>query len=205
MCEIKKGVWLEMRAAAYCRVSTDKTDQLNSLETQKEFFAEYTRKEGLELVYLYADEGISGTKLKNRTEFLQMMQETRRDSFDIVFSEFTLTIMAATLEQEESANMSELVKFRKWMNLEKGRVPNFVYDYDKTNGDYFHLHINEAERTVIQQIYDWYMEDLISREELGLEQTILLCVNHTYRYGGIFKWYGERNYFAADCRCRYTV
>lgn len=28
----------EMNIAAYCRVSTDKEDQLNSLETQKEFF-----------------------------------------------------------------------------------------------------------------------------------------------------------------------
>lgn len=30
-----------MRIAAYCRVSTDKTDQLNSLEAQKKFFYEY--------------------------------------------------------------------------------------------------------------------------------------------------------------------
>ena len=32
-----------MNIAAYCRVSTDKSDQLNSLETQKEFFLEYTK------------------------------------------------------------------------------------------------------------------------------------------------------------------
>ena len=31
-----------MNIAAYCRVSTDKSDQLNSLETQKEFFLETT-------------------------------------------------------------------------------------------------------------------------------------------------------------------
>ena len=29
-----------MNIAAYCRVSTDKEDQLNSLEAQKEFFSE---------------------------------------------------------------------------------------------------------------------------------------------------------------------
>ena len=51
-----------MRIAAYCRVSTDKKDQLNSLKAQKEFFAEYTLRTGDELVKLYADEGISGTK-----------------------------------------------------------------------------------------------------------------------------------------------
>ena len=44
-----------MNIAAYCRVSTDKADQLNSLETQKEFFSEYTQRTGDTLVRLYAD------------------------------------------------------------------------------------------------------------------------------------------------------
>ena len=44
-----------MNIAAYCRVSTDKEDQLNSLEKQKEFFEEYAQKEGHTLVRLYAD------------------------------------------------------------------------------------------------------------------------------------------------------
>ena len=52
-----------MNIAAYCRVSTDKSDQLNSLETQKKFFAEFAEKNGHNMVRLYADEGISGTKL----------------------------------------------------------------------------------------------------------------------------------------------
>ena len=35
-----------MNVAAYCRVSTDKEDQLNSLEAQKKFFTEFTEKNG---------------------------------------------------------------------------------------------------------------------------------------------------------------
>lgn len=73
-----------MNIAAYCRVSTDKTDQLNSLEVQKEFFAEYTKRTGGTLVQLYADEGISGTKIKNRKEFLRMMSDAERGLFDLV-------------------------------------------------------------------------------------------------------------------------
>lgn len=46
-----------MNIAAYCRVSTDKEEQLNSLETQKEFFIEYTNRTGDTLIRLYADEG----------------------------------------------------------------------------------------------------------------------------------------------------
>lgn len=185
-----------MNIAAYCRVSTDKTDQINSLEAQKNFFTEYTEKNGHNLVRLYADEGISGTKTKNRREFLRLMKDAKQGLFEMVVvkdisrfarntvdllqnirtlkalgiettfltsnmtvlgqSEFVLTIFGA-LAQEESANTSKRVKFGKKMNAEKGRVPNFVYGYDKTIGDYFNLSINEKEAQVIRQIYNWYL------------------------------------------------
>ena len=184
-----------MNIAAYCRVSTDKEDQLNSLEAQKKFFAEYTKRTGDNLVRLYADEGLSGTKIKNRKEFLQMMSDAEHGIFDMVVvkdisrfarntvdllqnirklkslgietqfltanmtsmgnSEFVLTIFGA-LAQEESANTSKRVKFGKKMNAEKGRVPNIVYGYDKTIGDYFNLTINKEEADVIRQIFQWY-------------------------------------------------
>lgn len=73
-----------MNIAAYCRVSTEKEDQLNSLEAQKKFFAEYTARTGDNLVRLYADEGLSGTKIKNRKEFLQMMSDAELGVFDMV-------------------------------------------------------------------------------------------------------------------------
>ena len=187
-----------MNIAAYCRVSTDKSDQLNSLKAQKEFFSEYTKRTGDTLVRLYADEGISGTKIKNRKEFLHMMSDAEHGLFDMVVvkdisrfarntvdllqsvrklkslgietqfltanmtsmgnSEFVLTIFGA-LAQEESANTSKRVKFGKKMNAEKGRVPNIVYGYDKTIGDYFNLTINREEAKVVKQIYKWYTEE----------------------------------------------
>lgn len=73
-----------MNIAAYCRVSTDKEDQLNSLEAQKSFFTEYTQNSGHNLVKLYADEGISGTKIKNRTEFQRLMRDAQKGLFEMV-------------------------------------------------------------------------------------------------------------------------
>ena len=73
-------------------------------------------------------------------------------------SEFVLTIFGA-LAQEESANTSKRIKFGKKMNAEKGRVPNIVYGYDKTIGDYFNLSINENEAKTICQIFQWYTEE----------------------------------------------
>ena len=71
-------------------------------------------------------------------------------------SEFVLTIFGA-LAQEESANTSKRIKFGKKMNAEKGRVPNIVFGYDKTIGDYFNLSINENEAKAIRQIFQWYI------------------------------------------------
>ena len=187
-----------MRIAAYCRVSTDKEDQLNSLAVQKNFFVEYAEKNGHDLVRLYADEGISGTKIKRRKEFQQMMADAERGLFQMLVvkdisrmarntvdllqsvrrlkalgietvfltanmtsmgdSEFVLTVFGA-LAQEESRNTSKRVKFSKHINAEKGKVPNLVYGYDKTIGDYFNLKINEKEAAIIRQMYRWYVED----------------------------------------------
>ena len=59
-----------MNIAAYCRVSTDKADQLNSLEAQKDFFYEYTKRTGDTLIRLYADAaviiGLKTLRLKKR-------------------------------------------------------------------------------------------------------------------------------------------
>lgn len=145
-----------------------------------------------------ADEGLSGTKVKRRKQFQQMLADAEQGVFqllvvkdisrlarntvdllqsvrhlkalgiEVVFltanmtsmgdSEFILTVFGA-LAQEESANTSKRVKFGKRLNAEKGRVPNLVYGYDKTVGDYFNLTINREEASVVRQIYDWYIND----------------------------------------------
>ena len=73
-----------MKIAAYCRVSTDKKEQQESLQHQKEFFAEYARRNGHELVRLYADEGISGTSLKKREEFKRLLRDAGLGLFQLV-------------------------------------------------------------------------------------------------------------------------
>ncbi len=75
----------QIRAAAYCRVSTEKEDQLASLETQRKFFEDYTKLNNYTLVEIYADEGISGTKLKNRKAFNKMMSDAKKGKFEKVF------------------------------------------------------------------------------------------------------------------------
>ena len=73
-----------LRIAAYCRVSTEKDEQLDSLGNQKEFFREYAEKNGYSLVRLYADEGISGTSLRKREAFKALLRDAEEGAFDMV-------------------------------------------------------------------------------------------------------------------------
>lgn len=73
-----------MRYAAYCRVSTGSDEQLNSLINQKTFFEEYVHKRGDKLVKIYADRGLSGKSMQNRTEFLKMLEDSGKNLFDAV-------------------------------------------------------------------------------------------------------------------------
>lgn len=74
-----------VKVVAYCRVSTEKDDQLLSLQAQKDFFTEYALRNQLDLVALYADEGISGTKRRNRREFNRMMRDAELGKFQCVY------------------------------------------------------------------------------------------------------------------------
>ena len=197
-----------MKVVAYCRVSTSKDEQLDSLEAQQTFFNEYSKRNGYNLIKVYADEGKSGTKMRNRTELLRLLSDANNHSFDVVLikdvsrlarntldfltsirklkslgikvvfvnydqtssdsSEFMLTMLSA-IAQEESANISKRVKFGKKINAEKGRVPNFVYGYDKIPGDYFNLKLNESEANIVQQIFNMYAEKNMGENKIALE------------------------------------
>ena len=75
---------IPLRMAAYCRVSTQKQTQLDSLAHQRLFFASYARSNQLHLTHIYADAGISGRQMRNRTEFLHMLDDARAGAFDVL-------------------------------------------------------------------------------------------------------------------------
>jgi len=75
------------RVAAYCRVSTDKTDQANSLESQQRYFNEYINRNPLwELYDIYVDDGISGTNTKKRAAFNHMIDDAVNGKFDLIIT-----------------------------------------------------------------------------------------------------------------------
>ncbi len=69
---------------------------------------------------------------------------------------FTLNLMAM-LAENESQRISEKVKFGKQAGKEKGRVPNFVFGYDRI--DRYTLVPNPEESEWVRKIFDLYTEE----------------------------------------------
>lgn len=76
---------MNLRVADYGRVSTDKDDQLNSLENQVNYFNDMI--DGVKNwthVASYSDEGISGTQVYKREDFLRMIEDARLGKLDLI-------------------------------------------------------------------------------------------------------------------------
>ena len=95
-----------LRVAAYCRVSTDSDDQATSYASQIRSYTELiSQHEGWELVDIYADEAVSGTKTDKREDFNRLLADCRKGKVDRVlvksisrFSRNTKDCLAALRE-----------------------------------------------------------------------------------------------------------
>ena len=77
----------KVRVAAYARVSTEKDDQINSLEAQRRFFGEYIgQRPEWQLVGVFADAGLSGTSTSRRPEFTRMTELARAGGIDLILT-----------------------------------------------------------------------------------------------------------------------
>ena len=76
-----------MRVAVYARVSTEHEAQINALENQLEWYKiECSRHSDWEIVEVYVDQGITGTQAQKRPEFLRMMEDAKKDKFDLIIT-----------------------------------------------------------------------------------------------------------------------
>lgn len=77
----------QLRAAAYCRVSTDQEEQLTSYEAQVAYYTDKIMSNPeWTLAGIFADEGITGTSVKKRTNFLRMIRLCRKGKIDIILT-----------------------------------------------------------------------------------------------------------------------
>ena len=84
---LTKQTMQKTRVAAYCRVSTNSADQQNSYARQIQVYTNLIqRKPNWEMVEIFADEGLSGMKAENRTEFQRMIRFCELGKIDLIIT-----------------------------------------------------------------------------------------------------------------------
>ena len=95
----RKDEYRRLRVAAYCRVSTDEEDQLNSLETQMQYYtSKIAENPNWTLVGIYADEGITGTRADKRDKFMKLMRDCQKGKVDYILTKSTSRFARNTVD-----------------------------------------------------------------------------------------------------------
>ena len=90
---------LPLRVTFYARVSTDKDEQLNSLENQVQYYTELIQsKPNWTYIEGYVDEGISGTSTKKRDSFNRMIADAKAGRFDFIITKEISRFSRSTLD-----------------------------------------------------------------------------------------------------------
>ncbi len=90
---------LPLRVTFYARVSTDKDEQINSLENQVQYYTELIQSKGnWTFIPGYIDEGISGTSTKKRDSFNRMIRDAKAGRFDFIITKEISRFSRSTLD-----------------------------------------------------------------------------------------------------------
>ena len=101
MCSGKTIFDFPLRVTFYARVSTDKDEQLNSLENQVQYYTQFIQ-EKRNWIYIpgYVNEGISGTSTKKRDSFNRMITDAKAGRFDFIITKEISRFSRSTLDSD---------------------------------------------------------------------------------------------------------
>ncbi len=158
---LRKGITIydmPLKVAYYARVSTDSKDQLNSLENQTNYFNEMI-KENKNWIFKgsYIDEGITGTSVKNRKEFLRMIEDASLGNIDLILTKEISRFSRNTLDS---------IKYTEYL-LRHGTIVYFLTDNINTiNED------SEFRLTIMSSLAQDEVRKLSSRIKFGINRMI---------------------------------
>ena len=96
----------KQRVAAYCRVSTNNKEQINSYEAQKVYYTQKIEENpDWELAGIFADKGLSGTSLKKRDNFNKMIAACKRGRIDTILTKSLSRFARNTVDCLETVRM----------------------------------------------------------------------------------------------------
>lgn len=122
----------KIRCAAYCRVSSDSEDQLNSFMAQTRYYSQFfENSETEELIDLYADEGITGTREDKRDEFQRMIKDCRKGRIDRIYTKSISRFARNTKDCLKNVREEECVRCLWQCTLRRTYTPNSISAVDR--------------------------------------------------------------------------
>ncbi len=164
----------KLRVAAYCRVSTDSEEQLNSYSTQVTYYTNYIKsKPEWEFVGIYADEGITGTSAKKRKEFMRMINDAMNGKIDLIIVKSVSRYARNTVDSLSNVRMLREKGVKIF--FEKENIDSLDPKCDMILSIYSSL-AEEESRSISTNIR-WSVQ---KRFEKG---KVIMCFNCLYGYG----------------------
>ncbi len=163
---------LPLRVTFYARVSTDRYEQLNSLENQVMYFENFIKEqENWTFVDGYVDEGISGTSVKKREDFLRMVDDAKKKKFDLILTKEISRFSRNTLDSIKYTQ--ELLSYGVGVHFLSDNINTFQPD-------------SELRLTIMSSIAQEEIRKLSERVRFGykrsVEKGIVPGSNNIYGY-----------------------
>ena len=165
----------ELAVAYYARVSTDKDEQINSLGNQKRYFEDYiAANPHWMFAGGYVDEGISGTSVEGREQFLRMIEDAKRGRFDLIITKEISRFARNTLDSLSYTR--ELLRFGVGVYFQNDNINTFDKDA-------------ELRLTIMSSIAQDEVRKLSERTRFGFkraqENSVLLGQNNLFGYNKV--------------------
>ena len=149
----------KQKVAAYIRVSTSNEDQLISLEAQRRQYKTLIEtNEEWQLVDIYSDEGITGTKKDRRPELLRLISDCEKGEIDFILTKSNSRF---------ARNALDCLKYIR--QLKDKEIPVF---FEKEN-----INTMDAKGEIMLTI----MASLAQQESQSLSQNVKLGIQYRYR------------------------
>ena len=120
----KKEEKRRLRVAAYARVSEKTQRLLHSLAYQESYYTNLIRNNPeWEFVKVYSDEAITGTLIKNRAGFIDMINDCKKGKIDIIL------VKSISRFSRNTVDLLNTVRFLKSIGVEAlyGRIAAGAY------------------------------------------------------------------------------
>lgn len=166
---------MTLTVAYYARVSTEKDEQLNSLDNQRRYYEEYIRSNpNWTFADGYVDEGISGTSVAKREQFLKMIEDAENGKFDLIVTKEISRFARNTLDSIKYTR--ELLRHGVGVYFQNDNINTFDKDA-------------ELRLTIMSSIAQDEVRKLSERTRFGFkraqENGVLLGQNNLYGYNKV--------------------